>query len=282
MSSIAFMTASGEARVSGREFAHFRGLFDAMAWMLLEAAFPGGGGWGDVGLRSCVQWPGWVVGDDNWRGFRDRARLYLRTDGTTAGVLHPAHGEHETALEVSLNSVLEMASPPLALATRIVCQSEVHAWIAPKDRRWAATLIDAGRRIGLFRDEPSTNGSYSGWAGVVELLRSEQDSLVVLSRSNSDDFPGPEVAYWPGRVDRARRTEWYSDTPAGRWASAVAGLRRFTEDRCALLRIGRDNLRRPGFGTAHAWTWAQLGQAWQPVAVEAFAAQRAQVAAETA
>lgn len=138
-----------------------------------------------------------------------------------------------------LNTVLQVGSDPVCLATRVGAQCEIHGFIEEQDRDWAAGLINQGRQQGFLRDG-------AGWEKVIRLLERTEDhpGPVVCSYSTTDGFPNPDVAGWVAPTNEEGEEDhdaWYELPEAVQWASAVQGIRTSTSG----LRISPDTLRYP-------------------------------------
>lgn len=94
-------------------------------------------------------------------------------------------GKEWNAWIMELNTAMRLGGDAVRLATRIHAQVELNAYIEPEHLEWAAKTIEDNP--GVFR--PETQGYGSGWKDVVDLLRSEEGT-VVTSYSVTDGFPG--------------------------------------------------------------------------------------------
>lgn len=276
MSSIGFLTRDGEARVSGREHAKFTCLLLDLSWHAISTVFDVTETNGPCLLRRAFPLPSWVT-ERTGSSFAAMARLDMGGD-SERHVRLPDTDTAATLLDVKLNTVVAAHSDPVALAVRLAAQCEVNAWIDGADRAWLADLIDAGRTTRyppevadsphltgnpLFADEPSINGHYDGWPGVVDFLRSGT-STVVLDSSFTDGFPDLSHAAWPGPPGARWRRLWRTTyTPTRQWDTSEAGLRRRTRQQCSLLQISPDNLHQRNYGIIYAPTWADVAAAWQ-------------------
>lgn len=278
MSSIGFLTRDGEARVSGREHAKFRGLLGDLAWQQFATAFeldrhPDG----TPGARQVVAWPDYVheAGRTGLRGgtFAGAAKLTLGAGYGSQYVRTPDGPSMATLFDVTVNSVVATTDDLTTLAVRLVAQCEVNAWIDGTDRAWLADLIDTGRRtpwpirddeyarnFPMFADEPSINGHYDGWAGVVDFLRAG-DGTVVLDYSVTDGFPDADWAAYPEETNDLGRRRFNTATGEQRWDASELGLRQYTRDICPLLRIQPATLHHAAYGEVD-YTWTRLGQLW--------------------
>lgn len=280
MSSLTFLTADAEASVSGREHHKFSSLLTDLAWRSIQRVCDPSEVYGPSPLRHAVDLPDWVArhkGPEFARMFR------LLLAGTGEELVNlPGRPAVATMLDVKLNTVVHNYSAPVALAGRLCAQAEVNGWIDGSDRKWLADLIDQGRRLpypaevadtpylaqhNLFADEPSVNGRYDGWQGVVEMLR-VGDGIVVLSSSSAGEgFPS---RMWAGREgqDRDEFHHWWEQADAtARWEASERGLREETEQACPALRIAPDSLHDRQFGRAEPGqdnpTWHGVANAWR-------------------
>jgi hypothetical protein len=282
VSSIGFLTAEREVRVSGREHAKLGGLFSDVAWSAFETAFTDGVGALDADLVGrVVDLPAWVQSGPAGGDFTDRVGLYLRVGAGEKPVHSPTGQRVATVLDTRLNSVVAVASPVVALAARIYGQCEVNAWIAGQDRGWLADLIEHGlatdyAEIGTARaDEPYLRGTtlfsdsdrwrshYDGWAATARMLREDGDGIVVLDYSVTDGFPSKRWAAFPAEPGKRFNHWWRKATPEQAWNASARGLTEYTRTGPALLQISPDNLRQAGYGLTEAWTWHDLAAAWR-------------------
>lgn len=281
MSSIGFMDRDGEARVSGREHAKFGCMLRDLSWHAVARAFDVHELAGPSSLRHAVDLESWVT-DATGTEFARWAKLHLSATGSGGYTHMPDARSVATMLDVNLNTVAAGYSAPVVLAARLVAQCEVNAWIAGEDRGWLADLIDTGRATPyppevadsdyltgnpLFADEPSVNGRYDGWKGVVDFLRAG-DSTVVLDYSVTDGFPDIRWACWPVDPGKKFRRLWTKYDPEQRWDLSERGLLRRTNGQCALLRISPDNLHEARYGFTQAPTWSDVASAWRGAATQ--------------
>lgn len=273
MSCIIFMTADREARVSGREHTRLAGLLRDLAWRDVERHCDPRELHGRSLLRHALTLPPWVV---RARGgeFGRNVELFLGGDPGDGGVHLPGRRDAASPLEVTVNTVITGNPHPVAVAVRIAAQNQATGWVAAADREWLAGLIQVAARTPypavvagtvhygstVLDEAASVNGTYEGWAGVVDLLRAGDGGDVVLDSSKTDGFPDPT---WAVAADRALPTGWWqSATPAQRWLTCLAGLHQFTAQVSPERRIAPDTLRRPQFGRA-GLTWQTVAAAWR-------------------
>lgn len=278
MSSIGFLTAAGQRRVSGREHGKLRILADRLAWRCAYEAFAVDTPSGEAMFRQAVDWPSYVLSDP--RGFVHRAELHAGATGWNTSVISPTHENPLNLLDIGLNSIVAEYGDVIALAARIVSQCEVNAWVAGEHRAWLADVIEAGmampfplspeaedwphiRNTAVFADSEHWRSHYDGWPAVIELLRSDDRGIVVLDYSVTDGFPDQKWAVWPAEPGARFRERWRHATPAQHWSWSEAGLRRRTAEQAPLLRIGPDNLHEARFAEHEAWTWGDLAGAWR-------------------
>ena len=278
MSSLTFLTADAEASVSGRGHHKFSGLLTDLAWRSIQRIADPSEVYGPSPLRLAVDLPDWVAKAKGTE-FSRMMRLLVGGAGDEPVNL-PGRPAVASVLDVKVNTVVHNYSAPVALSVRLCAQSQVNAWIDGTDRKWLADLIDQGRGTGypaeaadnpylaqnnLFADEPSVNGSYDGWQGVVEMLRCG-DGIVVLSYSTTGGFPSP---VWAGREgqDREELHRWWERADiAARWEESERGLREHTGRTCPALRIAPETLHCKQFGrlpNAGNPTWHGVADAWR-------------------
>lgn len=192
MSSIAFHSPSGEARVRGWERASFGVLTDDLCAKFMLSNYPS-----EADRAALRELCGVEVG-------RDPA-LFLRHDW-------------KPWFTIALNTTLRVGSDPIKLAARIHGQCEVHCWVAGKNRTWLAGIMEQGREIGFYRED-------SGWEAVISLLRSREDEPVVLSYSVCDSFPNSNQLEAPEGADPEAGSDWFYDLPPQEaWDRAFAAL----------------------------------------------------------
>jgi hypothetical protein len=277
MSSLMFLTRDAETAVSGRERARFGGVLDHLAWRTIERDLDPSEIAGPSVLRAAVDLPTWVT---NGHGAEFARMAKLLICGTGADRVNlPGRANVATVLEVHLNTILANYSDPVAFASRLYAQAECNAWIDGADRKWAADLIEQGIKTSyppeiaagseqtaskLFDQDASVNGTYAGWAGVVEMLRAG-DGIVVIASSITDGFPGQIWAAREGELRDEFRTWWKQASPDERWDRSEEGLREDTALNCPVLRIAPDTLHARLFGRDRGInpTWYGVATAWR-------------------
>lgn len=169
------------------------------------------------------------------RGSASQA-VYLDHDGTPLDTWH-----------LALNTALVMGSDPIALATRLAAQSEIHCYVEGPNRAWLAGLIETGRASGVLR-------AGAGWEATVEMLRARDDEPVVCSYSVSDSFPNASIAGWApepddgGDIDDEAWDGWYDLAHDEQWRLSLARLRASSGG----LELSPDALRAP-FGARRSF-----------------------------
>ncbi len=122
---------------------------------------------------------------------------------------------------VCLNTALRAGSAPVALAAKLAAFAELHCWVEGPERRWLADVILQGLDAGIFRWQ--VKGRDQGWVQVMNLLRIEDETPVVLSYSVSDDFPNdklcrgltvpweeaPRDQQWEAGMETIRSERWW-------------------------------------------------------------------------
>jgi hypothetical protein len=210
MSRVYFHTPSGTAELSGAERAHF-GLIVT-----------------DIGMQALGVSDRYPFDNDKFAAaLTPRQHTQYLETAMRAGEIDLAlrlpDGSRHTLWILFLNAVLAVGNDALCLAARVHAQCEVHGWIAPSDREWAAATIEAGRATGLYR-------SGVGWEDIVNLLRSSRDEPVVLSYSVCDMFPSRDI---PGIYERI----WCRMSSDDRWSAAWGKLKDRSD-----LRICKDGV----------------------------------------
>lgn len=212
MSRIYFHSPSGEVVLSGRERAWLNKLvFNAfMSHVDLPSI---GDKREDVWICDLIPKSSYVhaMADDAWRG-------------STTGLMNSGHpsrlaetirtwlfvnfgADHFTWKEKKipkfttiLNTALVVGNDVIKLAARLHGQSEIHCWVAGKNRKWLAGIMRKGLELKLLRTEEGWEGSY-GYRdsnledpGVISFLESNDEEPVVCSFSVCEGFPGPHLA----------------------------------------------------------------------------------------
>lgn len=283
MSSIGFLTAEQEVRVSGREHGKLGSLLQDLAWDEFVTAFSDGGPGLDEGLvGAALDLPGWVrearpgaCGD--WSTFPGRVGLHIGVAGGDVSVNSPTSRGAANVREMHINTVIAKHPAVFALAARIVGQCEVNVWIAGEHRGWLADLIEQGmatayppphaepylRATTVFSDSKDWKSRYDGWAALCAMLRDAGDGIVVLDYSVTDGFPDARWAAHPGEPGKRFRRWWDETTPEKRWNASARGLVTYTRTGPWMLQISPDNLHEASFGQTEAWTWGDLARAWR-------------------
>jgi len=114
--------------------------------------------------------------------------------------------------QVFSNTGMVMGDQVMLMA-RLHAQCECHCYIEEENREWVADIIDKGREKGIYRPD-------MGWESVAELLRGDNEGIVVTSYSVCDTFPHPYIANFDEEYD----DQWYELSSDKRWELGVAGL----------------------------------------------------------
>jgi hypothetical protein len=85
-----------------------------------------------------------------------------------------------------LNTALSYGSDAMKLAARLHGQSELHCWVAGKNRVWLADIIENAPTT-IFRVDVATGESY--WKPIIESLRETDEGDAVFSYSVGSSFP---------------------------------------------------------------------------------------------
>lgn len=242
MSSIAFHTAFGSVRVSGRERAMMGAICNRF-----RAAQTGDFKFDDMAWLAGVTRPGHYLHtaaaglDENdytaRRRLADSFSTYLDVGdmgGESAIVLN---GQPVDPFDLALNSAVSWGNGAVRLAAKLHAQCEIHAYCENEDRVWLADLIDEAVACGVFRPDP---WGYDGWAAVADFLRCSPEGPVVTSYSVCDPFPNPSFA--PAAVDMGDDPweAWSAIPEREQWDLGMAKLRaepslRINEERLAQL-----------------------------------------------
>jgi hypothetical protein len=185
VSRVYFHTSSGEAVLSGAERAWCNSVVDSIASGVLGENAP----FGDrvERIRQLIDPGHWLIKNYSnanspvwWSHFK------LALNGYSGSPLS-WKGQPLSSFSFGLNTALLLGNDTVKLMAYLHGQCEIHGWIAGKDRRWYAGLIQGGRASGLLR-------ANAGWEEVQELLLSRDDGPVVTSYSVTDSFPNPDIA----------------------------------------------------------------------------------------
>ena len=239
MSRVYFHSPSGTAELMGSEFHYLRGLIYNLALGVLKVddyehakrlrgLLPAGDS-----LRTApfegYDFQGWVS------YYETRFRVAGDDDRSP---LIEWRGERLSAFSLALNTAAALGSDAVKLATRIVGQGEIHAWIDGPNRAWVATIMQVGLESGTYRTgiwfEPVLSGERQwadqGWGDVIAFLRARNDEPVVMSYSVSGGFPNAHVAGvapeddWSEEYEGARQA--FDELPdTERWRLGVQALR---------------------------------------------------------
>lgn len=141
------------------------------------------------------------------------------------------NGEQIRLFETALNTVIAMGNEPMKLLARLHAQCELHCYVEGQHRAWLADILEEGLRIGLLHEWK--NHAYTGWAGVVKLLRARDDGPVVTSFSVSGEFPNLNVLQEAGmKVSGVNDHEDFYELPyEEQWQHAMKALRTLNETR---------------------------------------------------
>lgn len=153
-------------------------------------------------------------------------------------------GKPLSAHGLVLNTAVAVGNDAVKLAARLHAQSEIHAWIHPRDRVWVAEIIEQAVATGIYRDtlrtyplkgQPAFVDEPSGWRDVIALLRSDLPGPVVTHYSITDEFPNRRVAEVPFDVweDLDAVEQWrlaFESLSIGAWSRRLTGLRIMPDD----------------------------------------------------
>jgi len=102
-----------------------------------------------------------------------------------SSVLH-VDGEPIDLFTAKLNTALRYGSDVMKLAARLHGQSELHCWVAGKNRAWLADIMENAPTT-VFRVNTETGESY--WKPIIDALRETDEGDAVFSYSVSSGFP---------------------------------------------------------------------------------------------
>jgi hypothetical protein len=133
----------------------------------------------------------------NWEKIAPHVITDVYTDKRTAllndikgyfsarSVLH-IDGKPVDLFIAKLNTALCYGSDAMKLAARLSGQSELHCWVAGKNRSWLADIIENAPAT-IFRVDAATGESY--WKPIIEALRETDEGDAVFSYSVGSSFP---------------------------------------------------------------------------------------------
>jgi hypothetical protein len=245
MSSISFVSPSGEIRISGAERAMMSAICDGFRRMQMGKLE-----YDDLDWVERVTVPGHYLND-----YAARLRLATTTDERVKLRLQLARafdtffavgdeksiildGEPVDVFCLSLNSAIAWGNRPVQLCAKLHGQCEIHAYCEGEDRAWLADLVQEALDCGVFR---SWVNGYDGWQKLMDFLRSSDSEPVVTSYSVTDSFPNPNFA--PEGVISADSDdpweEWSKFDAAKQWEWGMNKLREEPSLRISPDRLGR-------------------------------------------
>jgi hypothetical protein len=99
-----------------------------------------------------------------------------------------------------LNTAMAAGGDAIKLAARLHGQSEIHCWVAGKNRKWLADIMQKALDAKIFRTQEGWESNYDRYRnpdgdepGVIEFLKSNDEEPVVCSFSVCESFPGPHL-----------------------------------------------------------------------------------------
>lgn len=108
-------------------------------------------------------------------------------------------GKPISSFILGLNTASAVGGDAIKLLARIHGQSEIHGYVAGKNRHWMADIIENAPADVL---RPN-----SGWEDLVELLRESEDGPVVMSYSITENFLSTVGTDWVGEVFSQQEVE---------------------------------------------------------------------------
>lgn len=216
MSSIAFSSPNGSARLRGPERAHADQLTKRMAIAAIDYdGLPSWtGGKHDPLIDMALDYD-FTIGFERWLrwgdGFRipDDPTLLAKLPQTLQDKVEP--GMRVPMFGMILNTALVGGSDPVKLLARLHGQCEANAWIDGPNRAWLAEIAREGLASCILRTD-------MGWDDVIAFLESSQDEPVVTSFSVTRGFP-----YQPGNFKSEKK--WYKLSAGERWKLALDDLK---------------------------------------------------------
>lgn len=136
------------------------------------------------------------VGQVPWQTLHDFVEIWMvKRGGRFASV---NIGNYSLSLlDLALNTGLNSGTDVLKLGLRIDAQCRLHPYLEPQDKEWIRLIIAKALEKRYFCDD-------AGWQDVMNLLRREPDSPVVVYHSEDRSFPD-ESEDWRSGIDRIRR-----------------------------------------------------------------------------
>lgn len=152
-------------------------------------------------------------------------------------------GQKVATWDVALNTATVLGGDALMFLARMHAQCEIHGWVDGPDKAWLAEIIEQGLVDKLYR-------ANAGWETVVELLKENTTSPVVMSYSVCEQFPNCGVGDWMDKIfrDDEHRDEhadkWYELPDDEKWRISMDGLKA----KSGKLKIKPDDWRGYGYG----------------------------------
>lgn len=118
-----------------------------------------------------------------------------------------------------LNTALRIGSDQLKLLARLHAQSELHCWVAGKNRKWLADIMQKGLDSGMYREEV-------GWQKVIKFLRKDSKHPVVTSFTVCESFPNASAAgvKYSEDDEGSSYDAWEEKPFKERWDEAFKGI----------------------------------------------------------
>jgi hypothetical protein len=89
--------------------------------------------------------------------------------------------------DLQLNTIVDIGSDSLIFVARVHAQCEIHGYVMGNNREWLANIIEKGLDTKILREE--TQGYGKGWRDVIELLKKDSETPVVMDYSVTESFP---------------------------------------------------------------------------------------------
>lgn len=103
-------------------------------------------------------------------------------------IYDPALKEWSPPFVRLLNETLRKGSDSVKFVCRVHAQCELNGYIKKENYLWLANIIEKGLKDCVLIDK--INGHSKGWNKLIDFLRSSEESVMVMSYTVTDGFPG--------------------------------------------------------------------------------------------